>query len=201
MQSTPVAERALCPLRLRRGVSTQIHRLRAGCCWPHHGYVTLFARAPRIPGRNLQLTDAGSSLNEPRDVGMRRSPGGVRVQHGAARCGQNCGHAGGSPAPYVIDQRGSSLVPQEHATPLFLPRSATPPGRALCWWCWVVVCVVVTVVVSSPLGFKLALLPRHFLCPGGAPRDVTADSMAAGGRRVAWRGVDDLRDVWRGSHR
>jgi hypothetical protein len=37
--------------RVRREVSTQIHRLGAGCCWPHHGYVTLLARAPRI--RNL----------------------------------------------------------------------------------------------------------------------------------------------------
>ena len=40
----------------------------------------------------LRLTDAGKSGIGPRDVGMRRSPGGVRVQHRAARCGQNCGH-------------------------------------------------------------------------------------------------------------
>jgi hypothetical protein len=39
----------------------------------------------------LRLTDAGRSLIGPRDVGMQRSPDGVRVQHGAARCGQNCG--------------------------------------------------------------------------------------------------------------
>jgi hypothetical protein len=40
----------------------------------------------------LRLTDAGESGIGPRDVVMRCSLGGVRVQHGAARCGQNCGH-------------------------------------------------------------------------------------------------------------
>jgi hypothetical protein len=43
--------------------------------------------------KTLRLTDACRSLIRPRDVGMRRSPGGVRVRHGAARCGRNCGHA------------------------------------------------------------------------------------------------------------
>src|SRR5947209_12727884 len=51
--------------------------------------------APRVglEPTTLRLTDAGRPLIGPRDVGMRRSPGGVRVRHGAARCGQNCGHA------------------------------------------------------------------------------------------------------------
>ena len=42
--------------------------------------------------RTLRLTDAGNSGIGTRDVDMWRSPGGVGVQHGAARCGQNCGH-------------------------------------------------------------------------------------------------------------
>jgi hypothetical protein len=42
--------------------------------------------------RTLLLTDAGKFGTEPRDVGMRRSLGGVRVHHGAARSGQDCGH-------------------------------------------------------------------------------------------------------------
>jgi hypothetical protein len=42
--------------------------------------------------RTLRLTDAGKSGIGPRNVGVQRSPGSVRVQHGAARCGQNCGH-------------------------------------------------------------------------------------------------------------
>jgi hypothetical protein len=121
MQSTPVAERALCPLRLRRGVSTQIHRLRARCC-PCHRYVTLFARAPRIPGRNLRLTDACRSLIRRRDVGMRRSPDGVRVQHGAARCGQNCGHPVATRRPGVMPSREPSLVPLVGRNALFGPR-------------------------------------------------------------------------------
>jgi hypothetical protein len=58
--------------------------------------------APRVglEPTTLRLTDAGNSRIGPRDVGMRRSLGGVRVQHGAARCGQNCGHlvAGRRPA-------------------------------------------------------------------------------------------------------
>jgi hypothetical protein len=37
-------------------VSTQIHRLGAGCCWPHHGYVTLLARAPRIREQFIPVT-------------------------------------------------------------------------------------------------------------------------------------------------
>ena len=51
--------------------------------------------APRVglEPTTLRLTDAGRSLIKPRDVAMRCSPGGVRVRHGAARCGQNCGHA------------------------------------------------------------------------------------------------------------
>jgi len=40
----------------------------------------------------LRLIDVGSSLIGWRDVGVQCSPDGVRVQHGAARCGQNCGH-------------------------------------------------------------------------------------------------------------
>jgi hypothetical protein len=51
--------------------------------------------APRVglEPTTLRLTDACKSLIGPRDVGMRRSPGSVRVRDGAARCGQNCGHA------------------------------------------------------------------------------------------------------------
>lgn len=45
-------------------------------------------------GDTVQLTDAGKSLVGRIDVGMWRSRGGVRVRRGAARCGQNCGHAG-----------------------------------------------------------------------------------------------------------
>lgn len=40
----------------------------------------------------LRLTDAGKFGIGPRDMVLRRSLGGVRVQHGAARCGQDCGH-------------------------------------------------------------------------------------------------------------
>jgi len=50
--------------------------------------------APRVglEPTTLRLTDAGRSGIGRRDVGLRRSLGGVRVQHGAARCGQDCGH-------------------------------------------------------------------------------------------------------------
>ncbi len=41
----------------------------------------------------LRLTDACRFLLGPRDGDVWRSSGGVRVRHGAARCGQNCGHA------------------------------------------------------------------------------------------------------------
>jgi hypothetical protein len=45
-------------------------------------------------------------------VGIRRSPGGVRVQHGAARCGQNCGHAVGGRRPYVMTNAAAHLTPR-----------------------------------------------------------------------------------------
>ena len=66
--------------------------------------------APRVglEPTTLRLTDACRSLIGPRDVGMRRSPGGVRVRHGAARCGQNCGHAVAAQRP-AYDQGGSPL--------------------------------------------------------------------------------------------
>lgn len=54
--------------------------------------------------RTLRLTDAGNSGIRPRDVGMRRLPDGVRVQHGAARCGQNCGHLVVGRAPCVMTE-------------------------------------------------------------------------------------------------
>lgn len=38
------------------------------------------------------MTGAGRPLVGLRDMGMRRSPGGVRRWLGAARCGQNCAH-------------------------------------------------------------------------------------------------------------
>jgi hypothetical protein len=47
----------------------------------------------------LRLTDAGKSRIGARDVGVLRSSDGVRVQHGAARCGQNCGHLVASQRP------------------------------------------------------------------------------------------------------
>ncbi len=52
----------------------------------------------------LRLTDAGRPLVRSRDVGVRRSLGGVRGQHGAARCGQNCGHP--QPGAQCDDQIG-----------------------------------------------------------------------------------------------
>ena len=63
--------------------------------------------APRVglEPTTLRLTDACRSLIGPRDVDMRRSPGGVQVRHGAARCGHNCGQMrrptgwGGDPRP------------------------------------------------------------------------------------------------------
>ena len=58
----------------------------------------------------LRLTDAGKSGTGPRDVGVQRSPDGVRVQHGAARCGQNCGHlVAGQHLPALLRDRGESI--------------------------------------------------------------------------------------------
>ena len=47
---------------------------------------------PAINRRSRRLARSG-------DVGMRRSPDGVRVQHCAARCGHNCGHPVASERP------------------------------------------------------------------------------------------------------
>jgi hypothetical protein len=75
--------------------------------------------------RVLRLTDAGRPLIGPRDVGMRRSPDGVRVRHGAARCGHNCGHAMTARRP----KAGGHLTPRS-TQPLFpaldLRRDPTP---------------------------------------------------------------------------
>jgi hypothetical protein len=64
----------------------------------------------------LRLTDACKSPIRRRDVGMRRSPGGVQVRHGAARCGQNCGHAVSARCP-THDQRWGTLDLKGAATP------------------------------------------------------------------------------------
>jgi hypothetical protein len=63
---------------------------------------------------NLRLTDAGESGIRPRDVGLRCLLGGIRVQHGAVRCGQNCGHLLGAGA-WRDDRGGSSHDPEEGA--------------------------------------------------------------------------------------
>ena len=58
----------------------------------------------------LRLTDAGKSGIGSRDVGMRRSPGGVRAQHGAARAVKTAVTPAGSPAPCVMSEAGAHLI-------------------------------------------------------------------------------------------
>ncbi len=53
---------------------------------------------------SLRLTDAGGYLAGSREVGVRGALGGVRGQHGAARCGQNCGQVG------VLAATGTEVV-------------------------------------------------------------------------------------------
>ncbi len=61
-------------------------------CFAFHGaYASAASWEP-----TLRLTDAGGSLIGSLDVGMQRSPGGVGARRGAARCGDECGHCGGS---------------------------------------------------------------------------------------------------------
>jgi hypothetical protein len=116
-------------------------------------------RATHREPTTLRLTDAGRSLIRSHDVGVWRPPGGAGVRHGAARCGQNCGHTvvrGG----LRDDQGGSHLTPRSKQ--LFLEDQSVPQlCFTRCCWCSVVVCVVVTAVVSSSPGLGLALLPRH----------------------------------------
>ena len=52
----------------------------------------IIAERIREGNRGPRLTDAGNSGIGRRDVGLRRSLDGVRVQHGTARCGQSRGH-------------------------------------------------------------------------------------------------------------
>ena len=71
---------------------------------------------------------------------------------------------GASPmVPCAITRSGAHFDLQEHAAPISGPRSAPQPGPGWCCWCRVVVYVVVTAVVSLPLGTGPALrhpLPR-----------------------------------------
>jgi ABC-type multidrug transport system fused ATPase/permease subunit len=83
------------------------------------------------------------------------------------------------PAPaglVLVGKTGLNLRPltplddtQERATLLFGPRSASRPGPALCSWCRVVVCVVVTAVVSWR-GLGPGPYSPPSLCPGQVPR-------------------------------
>jgi hypothetical protein len=114
---------------------------------PEKGHARACAR-PRYGGLRrrwkragtLRLTDAGRSLIGPRNLGMRRSPGGVRVRHGAARCGQLRSRDRG-PAPCVMTKTGthstgaglssavsSWLSPARHRLLALLPRH--PPADA-----------------------------------------------------------------------
>src|SRR6185437_2372502 len=81
----------------------------------------------------ISAVDPGSGRPpvEPRYMGMRRSPSSVRVRHGAARCGHNCGQMGcptgwsgglrPEPCAWVrasalspqLDQRSSYSLPAE----------------------------------------------------------------------------------------
>ncbi len=84
------------------------------------------------------------------------------------------------------NQGGSPLDPQERATSLRLLLSATRPGPARCCGCQVVVCVVVTAVVSQPPSWDW---PYSLAIPPAPARllDVTAGSTVAGGHRPAKR--------------
>jgi hypothetical protein len=65
---------------------------RIGACAERLCSSAVVARRTWCERKILRLTDAGRPLTGSRHVGIRCSSGGVRVQQGAARCGQNCGH-------------------------------------------------------------------------------------------------------------
>jgi hypothetical protein len=224
-------------LRLRTGTDRPARARRVACADDSLTMITCGRGLERA--EDLRLTDGCRSLIGPRNVCVPRSPGGVRVWHGAARYCQNCGHAVAARRParrkagaHLTPRSaqplpGSPQLPHPALPPLALPaplphpnqpgrttppllqprlphhripqaahviktprggdfylatsgdrnlavdnpfprpRSAPRTGSALCW-CRDVVCV--TVVFSWPPGLRLALVPRHPLCPGQAPR-------------------------------
>jgi len=81
------------------------------------------ARRDGLEPSTLRLTDACRSLIGPRDVGMRRSPGGVGVRPGAARCGQNGGHAVAARRPAWIAKAENPLDPQDVGVGIYIGQS------------------------------------------------------------------------------
>jgi hypothetical protein len=86
--------------------------------WVLGGSIIVLWLLPRVglEPTTLRLTDAGRFLVRSRDVGMWRSLGGVRGQHGATRCGHNCGHRSLARTPMITsgtcDPRAKSAPSQ-----------------------------------------------------------------------------------------
>ena len=90
----PVLSRSVSADSLGRGAFRYHRRYQARSLLPRSAPTEVGDR-----GEDPAINRCSRRLARSGDVGMRRSPDGVRVQHCAARCGHNCGHPVASERP------------------------------------------------------------------------------------------------------